>query len=217
MNKFEEYKNELENCLIGVSYLYSGDINSSSQKTKSFKTSYPEFSHEMVNTVVDEIYKESIGSVIEKSVSEVNISRDMINSFDDVIGRLPFSPKYFIFSKNSSSIISTWGGFAKTNNFKLKLAEHFKYSIDLGKLRGWYSPEIVDDDDELTFYFFDDRIQSFVWILQNMTYNINRTFSKYEHIITYPIYDCKFNSVKVKIVNTQKIRDKKIDLILYGN
>jgi hypothetical protein len=217
MNRFEEYKNELENCLIEVSYLYSADINSSSQKTKSFKTSYPEFSYEMVNTAIDEIYKESIGSAIEKSVSEVNISRDMIKSFDDVICRLPFSPKYFIFSKNSSSIIAAWGGFAKTNNFKITLPEHFKFSIDLGNLQGWYSSEIVDDVDELIFHFFDDRIQSFVWILQNMTYNVNRTFSKYEHIISYPIYDCKFNSVKVKIVNTQKIRDKKIDLILYGN
>lgn len=217
MNKFEEYKNELENSLIRVSYLYSGDVISSVQRIKSFRTNYSEFSYEMVNSTVDEIYKESIKSVIEKSVSELNISRDMINSFDDVMNRLPFSPKYFIFSKNSSYIISTWRGFPKNNNFKPLLADHFKSSIDFGNLQGWYSPEIVDDGDELTLYFFDGGIQSFVWILQNMVYTINRTFSKYEHIINYPIYDCKFNSVKVKIVNTQKIRDKKIDQILYGN
>ena len=53
--------------------------------------------------------------------------------------------------------------------------------------------------------------------LQNMNYSINRSFSSNEHTVKIPIYNCDFDSYRIRVVNTQKLREDKINLILNDN
>ena len=38
-----------------------------------------------------------------------------------------------------------------------------------------------------------------------------------KHIINYPVYNCSFKSIKVRVKNTLKIREDKINTLLYEN
>jgi hypothetical protein len=50
-----------------------------------------------------------------------------------------------------------------------------------------------------------------------MDYSITKGFSSNEHSIKSPIYDCDFEVYKIRVVNTQKLREDKINSILNDN
>ena len=85
------------------------------------------------------------------------------------------------------------------------------------EVSAFYSPMIKDTDDDCHFYLIDKPIQSMVWSLQNMTYDMNRGFSSNDHCIKLPVYDCNYNAMKIRVINTQKLREEKINSILYDN
>jgi hypothetical protein len=85
------------------------------------------------------------------------------------------------------------------------------------EVSAYYSPLISDDVDDCHFYLIDRPIQSMVWSLQNMNYSVNKGFSSNEHVIKIPIYNCDYESYKIRVVNTQKLRNDKINLILNDN
>ena len=60
-------------------------------------------------------------------------------------------------------------------------------------------------------------IQSLVWSLQNMTYDIEDDYGVYKHTVNYKFYHCDYNSTVVHVKNTSKLRDEKIDSLLNDN
>jgi hypothetical protein len=57
-----------------------------------------------------------------------------------------------------------------------------------------------------------------VWALQNMEYQIiDLNNGLYEHIVNVPVYNCNYNSYKIRVIDTQKIREEKINTLLDGN
>jgi hypothetical protein len=76
---------------------------------------------------------------------------------------------------------------------------------------------ILDEVDDCHFYLVDKPIQSMVWSLQNMIYDIEFNYKSNSHMIKLPIYDCDFISYKIRVVDTQKLRNDKINSILNDN
>jgi hypothetical protein len=85
------------------------------------------------------------------------------------------------------------------------------------EVSAYYSPLIEDSEDDCYFYLVDKPIQSMVWSLQNMNYKIVENNYQFEHIVSFPIYHCDYNVYKIRVVNTQKIREEKINTLLNGN
>jgi hypothetical protein len=94
-------------------------------------------------------------------------------------------------------------------NGKKDLGDYSNKNYDL-----YYSPLIEDSGDEIVLYISDASIQSLVYTIQNMEYEIIGGQKK-NHTIKYPFYECDFNSYKISIKDISKIRDEKIDSILF--
>jgi hypothetical protein len=84
-------------------------------------------------------------------------------------------------------------------------------------IKTYYSPNIVDLDDEVHVYITDKSIQSLVYGIQNMDYNIIKENDKFKHSIKYPLYDCDYTCYKLVIRNLNKIREDKLNKILNEN
>lgn len=217
MSQFEEYKKSLENYLINIDYLYSGDVISSQEKSLVTKIQKLNFAPEVVIKALKDIYDHSIKNLISKS-PEIVVNRQDFVDVRDLYTRLGFSPTSLFLSKNS---LSFQNHSIQSSKQKIKsefIPEYFQMQYKMGgsgnTVNCYYSPVIDDSLDDCHIYFVDKGIQSFVWILQNMTYSINRGFSSNEHLIKYPIYECDFQSIRIRVVDTQKIREKKISQIL---
>ena len=56
-----------------------------------------------------------------------------------------------------------------------------------------------------------------VWTLQNMNYSVSKGFSSNDHVIKIPIYNCDYEVYKIRVMDTQKLREDKINILLNGN
>lgn len=221
MSQFEEYKKSLENYLMELDYLYSGDVVSSQEKSLVVKSQSLIFSPEVVAKALKEIYDYSIKNLNSNS-TEIVIKREDFRDVRDLYQKLGFSPTSMFFSKNSDSSLHLSGvNPLNIPNHITKsglIPDYFQMQYKMGgmghEVKCYYSPVIDDSVDDCHIYLVSKGIQSFVWILQNMTYSINRGFSSNEHLIRFPIYNCDFQSIRIRVVNTQKIREKKISQIL---
>jgi hypothetical protein len=81
----------------------------------------------------------------------------------------------------------------------------------------FYSPLIEEDKGESIMYLVDSGIQSLVYSIQNMTYDVEKFEDEWKHTINYSLYDCNYNSYKLIIKDLSKIREDKINKILDGN
>ncbi len=220
---FTEYKKTLEQNLVNISFLYSGDVISSidSQYTeiKGTPLTSPAF---IINSIV-QIYNQSF-EIMSKKSKEFIIPEESIkgtgvdgNLFDKIF-ELGVTPVYIFCSEKGKTLFGQIFKSTSTSAFP-----PYFYSID--KYTGinvdiFYSPLIEEDDDEIILYIFDSPIQSLVYSLQNMDYKIepnNDKNTEWRHIIDYKLYDCKFNSHKVHIKNVSRLRHDKINKILNGN
>lgn len=204
-----------------VSYLYNGDVISStdSQYTeiKNSPLTSPSF---IINGIVN-IYQESFNMVFSKS-REFIIPIESINSKDinmfDKISELGIKPLYIFCSDKSRKIF----GISKNSNNTSAFPSYF-YSIDkyIGmNVDVFYSPLVVEDEDEMVLYVVDNSIQSLVYSIQNMDYTIEPIDDdniEWKHTINYNLYDCRFNSYKLSIREVSRIRNDKINKILNGN
>lgn len=224
---FTEYKKTLEQNLLNVGFLYSGDILSSkdsfySEIKKSPLTS-PSF---MINSIV-EVYNQSFKQMIDKS-KEFIIPEESINGVGhngnlfDKIFELGIKPVYIFTSEKGKRL------FGSTMKNLTSALPYYFYNIDsyVGlNLDIFYSPLIIEDDDEIILYVSDAPIQSLVYSLQNMDYSIDSTIDgftpmipdRWKHTMIYNLYDCKFNSYKLSIRNVSRLRHDKINKILDGN
>ena len=205
-----------------VSYLYNGDVISSTDsqyiEIKNSPLTSPSF---IINGIVN-IYQESFNMVFSKSrefivpIESINNSKD-INMFDK-ISELGIKPLYIFCSDKSRKIF----GISKNSNNTSAFPSYF-YSID--KYVGmnvdvFYSPLVVEDEGEMVLYVVDNSIQSLVYSIQNMDYTIEPIDDdnlEWKHTINYNLYDCRFNSYKLSIREISRLRNDKINKILNGN
>lgn len=204
-----------------VSYLYNGDVISSTDsqyiEIKNSPLTSPSF---IINGIVN-IYQESFNMVFSKS-REFIVPIESINSKDinmfDKISELGIKPLYIFCSDKSRKIF----GISKNSNNTSAFPSYF-YSID--KYVGmnvdvFYSPLVVEDEDEMVLYVVDNSIQSLVYSIQNMDYTIEPIDDnnlEWKHTINYNLYDCRFNSYKLSIREISRLRNDKINKILNGN
>lgn len=217
---FDEYKSTLDDLVIKFKYLYDGDIISSKKLKHSTilkgKSNSPRF---IIDTIED-IYNESVKNMIEKSVNininilghvptmtEIANSIIKIGSFDptSIFINESFSKYFsgFLFTKGSSKPFSKYmydNGSIKVSTLDMKL-----YSLS----------EKYNIDSKNVIYVVDRSIQSLVYSIQNMEYDVDlMSGGLYKHEITYDMYDCDFKSYRLIFNDLSKQRDDKINEIL---
>jgi len=207
----------LDDLLSGVDFIYSGDVIKSNQMKWVKNLPHQSFSSKFLLEIINDIYEWSINKMIEnadKLIIHNNfnkpISIDILSSINLGINPSIMFYSNNIFSKLNIQLSFPFSGLNNTSylddHFQLK----FEYLINNREISSYYSPIIRDNIDDSSIYFVDNPIQSMVWSLQNMTYDIKDN----NHIIEMPIYDCSYKAVHVRIVDTQKIREMKINSIL---
>lgn len=207
----------LDDLLSKVDFIYSGDVIKSNQMKWVKNLPHQSFSSKFLLEIINDIYEWSFNKMIENSDELIvhnsfdnPLSIDILSSTDLGINPSIMFCSGNIFSKLNIQLSFPFSGLNNTSyledHFKLK----FKYLINNSEVSSYYSPLISDNIDDSSIYFVDNPIQSMVWSLQNMTYDIKDG----NHIIEMPIYDCSYKAVHVRIVDTQKIREIKINSIL---
>jgi hypothetical protein len=227
---FLEYKKTIEQNLINIGHLYSGDIISSVSvdyaEIKDKSLTSPSF---IINTIVD-IYNKSFQKMMDRSKEIIipieNLKENFIFNEDILCKNLDINPAY-IFCSESDKLF--FGPFTKNNlgrplpDYLYCINEYFNIHSEV-----FYSPFIKENPDEIVMYVVDAPIQGLVYSIQNMDYQIEpisykvnevkefipNITSKWRHKMTYNLYDCKFNSYKVCIREVSKIRNDKINKIL---
>lgn len=225
---FAEYKKTLELNLINISFLYSGDVISSSDCTFSEIRTTPLTSPNFIISSISEIYNQSFQMMIKKSKEYIIPEESIIgigvdgNLFDKIF-ELGIKPIYVFCSEKGKLL---FGQVFKSKS--TSALPHYFYSIDkyIGiSVEIFYSPLIDEDIDEVILYISDAPIQSLVYSLQNMDYNIDSTIDNFKpfipnqwnHTLSYKLYDCNYNSYRISIRNVSRLRQDKINQILNDN
>ncbi len=221
---FSEYKKTLEQNLINISYLYSGDIisstNSNYTEIKENPLTSPSF---IINSIVN-IYNQSFDQMINKSkeiiIAEESLKLKGINIIDKIF-ELGIKPIYIFSSEKGKNLFGQFLKGKSTSAFP----QYFYYLDKFANIEVFYSPLINEESDETVLYISDAPIQSLVYSVQNMEYSIDPTINgftpnipdRWKHTISYKFYDCKFNSYKISIRNVSRLRNDKINKILNDN
>jgi hypothetical protein len=221
---FEEYKKTLEPNLSNLSFLYNGDVLSSTDSYYSHIKSSEKTSPSFIISTIENIYNESFKMMIDKSETIV-ISKESIklslsgkgNIIDVIIGELKLKPSYIFTSDKSKAFFSSLKRIDDTRSFPGYFYNIERYSNM--NLEIFYSPLIEETEGESIMYLVDSGIQSLVYSIQNMTYDIERVdeFDKWKHTINYTLYDCNYKSFKLIIKDLSKIREDKINKLLDAN
>lgn len=220
MTELGDYKKTLEDLLQKIDFIYSGDVLSSIDKTYAQKFKHSSFSANLCKDMMIDIYNLSFNQMMIKS-KEVIIHRNNFLDVYDLMNNLKINPKIIFYSNNSNMNLQLGGHLSETEDEQGYLPNYFNRRFKLmsygREVSAYYSPKIDDNVDDCHFYLVDRPIQSMVWSLQNMNYSINRSFSSNEHVIKIPIYNCDYDVYKIRVVNTQKLREDKINSILDDN
>ena len=194
-------------------------INSEKLKfCKSIKHS--NFSSTFISEIISEIYDWSFKKMIDNS-TEIIIHKNKFTDVYDLLNEYNIDPKILFYSKNSNLNLNLGGHLVEGSGDKGYLPDYFMRRFKLmsygNQVSAFYSPLIEDESDDCHFYLVDRPIQSLVWGLQNMEYEIMNDFDFYTHKVTIPIYHCDYKSYKIRVIDTAKIREEKINTLLNGN
>jgi hypothetical protein len=220
MNDFEYHKTTLENLLQKIDFIYSGDVISSVEIKFNRDLKHKSFSASFVKEIIIDIYKKSFNRMIEKS-EEIIVNKNSFHDIYDFMDGIPLIPKILFYSNNSNLNLNLGDDLIKEDDDKSYLPDYFIRRFQLmshnKQVSAYYSPLIEDSEDDCHFYLIDRPIQSMVWSLQNMIYDIK--FDEFEnyHLIKLPIYECDFKAYRVRVVDAQKLRNDKINSILDDN
>ena len=99
-NSFSDYKKTLEDLLQNISFLYSGDVISSEDRTMTMDVKHNSFSPELMKNVLLDIYNDSITKIIENS-EEVSISTSNLKDIYQLMD-MNTNSKYLFYSSNSN-------------------------------------------------------------------------------------------------------------------
>lgn len=219
MNEFDNYKKSLEDFLQNIDFIYSGDVINSVDKKYVNKLKHSSFSSHLFREMMVDIYNYSFESMLEKS-KEIIIHRNSFLDIYDLMDKIPINPKILFYSTNSNLNLNLGSHVLETDDSRYLpnyFNRRFKLMSHNREVSAYFSPLIEDDLDDCHFYLVDKPIQSMVWSLQNMNYSVNKIFSSNEHVIKIPVYNCDYEVYKVRVVNTQKLRNDRINLILNDN
>jgi len=214
---FNEYKSTIESNVIRFTYLYDGDVLSSKNDSYSEILAHDKTSPKPIINCISNIYDKSIDLMMNKSIEKVIGIRDgsslnILHHIDSLKNELNFRPLYVFCSSNSRKLFGITKKVAVNKPFPSYLYDIHKYhtkSYDL-----YFSPLLTDSDDELHVYVTDKSIQSLVYSIQNMEYDIEKCDVGYKHTIYYRLYDCDFTCYKLVIKDISKIREDKIKQLL---
>jgi hypothetical protein len=221
VESLDNIKKTLEDHLQKIDFIYSGDVIKSESVTFVNSVKDDEYLFFIKNMLVG-VYDWSFDKMEEKS-KEIIIHRDKFIDVYDLIDKISINPKLMFFSKNSNLNLNLGDsnllemendGYSYFPNY---FNRRFKLMSSGVEVSAYYSPKIEDDVDDCHFYLVDKPIQSMVWSLQNMTYKINKGLISNEHVIKMPIYYCDYIVYKIRVIDTQKIREDKINSILNEN
>jgi len=219
---FDEYKKTIESNISNISFLYNGDVlsstNSSYSQFKSSQSTSPSF----IISTIENIYNESFKMMVDKS-KIIIISKESIklsvggkgNIIDVIMGELKLKPTYIFTSEKSKKLFTTVRMLDKTRSFPgyfYKIDSYNNLNLEL-----FHSPLIEEVEGESIMYLVDSGIQSLVYSIQNMTYDIEEVEDKWKHTINYSLYDCDFKSYKLIIKDLIKMREYKINQLLNGD
>jgi hypothetical protein len=221
MNGLDNYKKTLEDFLQNIDFIYSGDIINSIDKSYFQRLSHSSFSAKICRDMMVDIYNFSFKEMIEKS-QEIIVHRNNFSDVYELMDKISINPKILFYSQNSNMNLNLGSHLLELEDdghsyLPGYFTRRFKLMSYGKQVSAYFSPLIEDDIDDCHFYLVDKPIQSMVWALQNMSYTINRTFSSNEHVIKIPVYNCDYEVYKIRVVNTQKLREDKINLILNDN
>ena len=222
---FEEYKSTLEANLINFTYLYDGNVSSSSKEVYQEILSHNQTSPKVIINCIIDIYNISIDKMMEKSIDYIipsdikEVKRNAINHYgsishyiDDLQKNMNFNPTYIFTSTNGRSMFLPINPVGDNKPFPSYFYELRKYNNK--RYDTYLSPVIDDNEEEVCVYVVDEAIQSLVYSIQNMDYVIEEVGGLYKHIINYDFYDCDFTCYKLIIRDLSKMRDIKINTIL---
>jgi hypothetical protein len=218
MNNFDNYKKSLENFLQSIDFIYSGDVINSVDKKYVNKLKNSSFSAQLFREMMIDIYNYSFEKMFEKS-KEIIIHSSSFSDIYELIDKIPINPKILFYSTNSQMNLGLGSHLEDDGHIYLPsyFTRRFKLMSYGKEVSSYYSPLILDEVDDCHFYLVDKPIQSMVWSLQNMNYSVNKVISSNEHLIEIPVYNCDYEVYKIRVVNTQKFRNDKINSILNDN
>jgi len=217
---FGKHKKTLEDFLQTVDFIYSGDVISSTDLNFCRELDHSSFSAILFRDLMIDVYQHSFDIMINKS-KEIIIHRDNFLDIYKLMDEISINPKILFYSNSSNMNLNLGGKFLEDDDGHSYLPNYFSRRFKLlsnnREVSAYYSPLIKDSIDDCHFYLIDRPIQSMVWSIQNMSYSVNKKNKINEHNLILPIYECDYNSYKIRVVNTQKLRNDKINSLLDGN
>ena len=202
----------LEDMIEHIDFFYAGDVIKSINKVYTKQLNHSSFPASMFRDIFVDIYNWSFNKMMEKS-KDIIISQNDFSDISNLIKSQPDS-KLAFYSQNHISELKKSKLISPSTINSGYLPSYFKRSFFEGDVSAYYSPLIEDDMSDYHIYLVDKPIQSMVWSLQNISHYIDKDFT---HHIEMPIYECDYNSLRIRVVDTQKLRNDKINSILNDN
>ncbi len=201
---FNDYKKEIEEQLIlHAPYLYSGDVTSSFDSCHTKIIANDEIDFNFLIESLEEIYKESYYLLKSKKPKrEIVIKNDVIKTIHKIENEILNFKKYLFYSNNSARYLKNSAGIYNSPNF-------FPYYFIQTGDDQYYNPYInyEEDKNDSIMYVVNGGIQSLVYGIQNMSYEIESYKYTWKHNISYKIYDCDYDVYKIIIRDAQGHRE----------
>lgn len=213
MNGFDNYRKSLDNFLQSIDFIYAGDVINSVNKKYLNTLKDSSFSAHLFREMMIDIYNYSFEKMSQKS-KEIIIDRNSFSDIYQLMDSIPVSPKILFYSINSNMNLGLGSHLEDDDHSYLPsyFSRRFKLISYGREVSAYYSSLILDDVDDCHFYLCDRPIQSMVWSLQNIDYSVNESN---DHLIEIPVYNCDYEVYKIRVVDTQKLRNDKINSLLY--
>jgi hypothetical protein len=202
LDSFDDYKSIIDNNVINFDYLYSGDVISSMKSSYSEIKDINSTSPRFIISAIDDIYLKSIEYM--KSISDELI---IVSSGDKSINSYIKMIDYDIIKNYKYAFTSK----VKDGNVNNVFPSYFYKITHLYQIEFY---KLLDDGKDVIIYLCDKPIQSLVYSLHNMKYEILPLNGGYHHKMVYDFYECDFNSLKVHFKDISSIRNEKLEVLL---
>ena len=224
---FEEYKKTLEKAMLRSAFLCSGDVVKLDKEiVYSEEKSNEMMSPDFIIKSFSEAYKETIRNFfsVDHKISVSNIKQNPNSSnWFPTESLNKFKARFMIAPVSSYSKLSTIWDTEKGGPFpdyfypvnRLSMFSWFNSPVNLyySPQSGYYNvPE--ETEDTYNFWVTDKPIQSMLWIIQNMDYQIDKSDYGWTHTMHLPIYQCQYESLNIRLRDIQKFRENIIGQII---
>lgn len=216
------YRLLLEEQLESTEFIYAGDVIDSTTSLFSQSIEGHGFSPDLVTEMLTGVYNQSFQDMVD-NCSEMIINRRDFKDLYSVIEELSWTPTILFFSTREglnleleAELVPNLDNFIPpyfSKKYQLRVSSLAPNGTRDLEISAFFSPLIKESATESVFYLVDSPIQSLVWSLQNMEYQIGIE----QHILSLPVYRCNFQALKIRVVDTQRLRDNKINTVIYDH